>query len=249
MDRAPEAAAEAARQAIARQEPKVELRNLRVREAAGAYFVEVVVGVATDAAVGQGHAVADSVEAAVRQALPGADVVVHVEPGRAGGELRERATAAALEVRGVREIHNVRVMTVDGRPEVSLHLKLPPALTLDEAHTLTCAVEAAILDGVPELSDVHTHIEPLAESNDGMTLRDADELDVIRAVVRELTGAEPQALRLRRRERGGIVALLTVLADPNQQLRQAHALASEIEERVRTRAPTISDVIVHTEPR
>ena len=56
MDRAPEAAAEAARQAIARAEPSVELRSLRVREAAGAYFVEVVVGVPTDAAVGQGHA-------------------------------------------------------------------------------------------------------------------------------------------------------------------------------------------------
>jgi cation diffusion facilitator family transporter len=248
MDRAPEAAAEAARQAIARAEPTVELRGLRVREAAGAYFVEVVVGVQTDAAVGQGHAVADAVEDAVRDALPGADVVVHVEPSRARGEIRERVTAASLGVRGVREIHNVRVMTVDGKPEVSLHLKLPASLALEQAHELTSQVEAAIRAAVPELSDVHTHIEPLAESNDGETLSDADELEVIRSVVRELTGADPRDLRLRRRERGGIVALLTVCADPEQPLRAAHALASEIEERVRTRAPGVSDVVVHTEP-
>jgi cation diffusion facilitator family transporter len=248
MDRAPEAAAEAARQAIARAEPAVELRRLRVREAAGAYFVEVVVGVQTDAAVGQGHAVADAVEDAVRDALPGADVVVHVEPSRARGEIRERVTAASLGVRGVREIHNVRVMTVDGKPEVSLHLKLPASLALEQAHELTSQVEAAIRAAVPELSDVHTHIEPLAESNDGETLSDADELEVIRSVVRELTGADPRDLRLRRRERGGIVALLTVCADPEQPLRAAHALASEIEERVRTRAPGVSDVVVHTEP-
>jgi cation diffusion facilitator family transporter len=248
MDRAPEAAAEAARQAIARAEPAVELRGLRVREAAGAYFVEVVVGVQTDAAVGQGHAVADAVEDAVRDALPGADVVVHVEPSRARGEIRERVTAASLGVRGVREIHNVRVMTVDGKPEVSLHLKLPASLALEQAHELTSEVEAAIRAAVPELSDVHTHIEPLAESNDGETLSDADELEVIRSVVRELTGADPRDLRLRRRERGGIVALLTVCADPEQPLRAAHALASEIEERVRTRAPGVSDVVVHTEP-
>jgi divalent metal cation (Fe/Co/Zn/Cd) transporter len=139
-------------------------------------------------------------------------------------------------------------MTVDGRPEVSLHLKLPALLALGQAHTITSDVEAAIRAAVPELSDVHTHIEPLAESNDGEPLMDADAVDVIRAVVRELTGAEPEDLRLRRRERGGVVALLTVVTDPEQPLRRAHALASEIEERVRRRAPGISDVIVHTEP-
>ena len=248
MDRAPEAAAESARQAIARAEPGVELRSLRVREAAGAYFVEAVVGVETDAAVGQGHAVADAVEDAVRDALPRADVVVHVEPTRARGEIRERVTAASLGVSGVREIHNVRVMTVDGRPEVSLHLKLPATLALEDAHDLTSQVEAAIRSAVPELSDVHTHIEPLAESNDGQTLRDAHEVDVIRRVVLDLTGAEPRDVRLRRRDRGGIVALLTVCTDPGQPLRQAHALASEIEEQIRRRAPRIADVVVHTEP-
>ena len=65
-----------------------------MREAAGAYFVDVVVGVRPDAAVAQGHAVADAVEAAVRRELPRADVVVHVEPGEAR-DLRERIHAAA----------------------------------------------------------------------------------------------------------------------------------------------------------
>ena len=248
MDRAPEAAAASARQAIARAEPSVELRSLRVREAAGAYFVEAVVGVRSDAAVGQGHAVADAVEEAVRQALPRADVVVHVEPSRAGGEIRERVTAASLAVSGVREIHNVRVMTVDGRPEVSLHLKLPATLALEEAHEVTSQVEAAIRVAVPELSDVHTHIEPLAESNDGQPVADAEQVAVIQEVVRELTGSDARDVRLRRRDLGGIVALLTVCTDPEQPLRQAHALASEIEERIRRRAPRIADVVVHTEP-
>jgi divalent metal cation (Fe/Co/Zn/Cd) transporter len=251
MDQAPEAAAEAARQAIARALPDIELKRLRVREAAGAYFVEVDVGVRFDAAVGEGHAIADAVEEAVRRALPNADVVVHVEPASAGG-VRERVHAAALAVPGVREIHNVRVMTVDGLPEVSLHLKLPPSLPLEQAHAATSEVEGAIRAAVPEISDVHTHIEPLAESRGGEAPPESDvagELDVIRQVVRELTGAEPEDLRLRRRDRGGLVALLTVCAPPDQPLRQAHALASEIEERVRRRAPGISDVVVHTEPR
>ena len=72
MDRAPVDAEETARRAIAALEPPVELRRLRVRAAGGAHFVDVVIGIAPGAAVGQGHAAADRVEEAVRESLPDA---------------------------------------------------------------------------------------------------------------------------------------------------------------------------------
>src|SRR5438477_6917201 len=80
MDRAPADAEEAARQAIEAIDPPVELRRLRMRQAAGRNFADVVIGVSADAALRQGHAAADAVERAVQDALPEADVVVHVEP-------------------------------------------------------------------------------------------------------------------------------------------------------------------------
>lgn len=46
----------------------------------GLIFAEVTVTVAGTASVADGHAIADAVESAVRAALGGADVVVHVEP-------------------------------------------------------------------------------------------------------------------------------------------------------------------------
>lgn len=248
MDRAPEAAARAAREAIAREEPAVDLKRLRVREAAGAYFVDAVVGVRPDAAVGQGHALADAVEAAVHDALPRSDVVVHVEPGRAQS-LRERVNAAALGVRNVREVHNVRLMTVEGSPEASLHLKLPGALSLEEAHAVTTEVERAIRVAAPELTDVHTHIEPLSVLRDGAEPAATDERAVIGTVVEEITGRVPEQLRMREAEGGRMVALLTVGLDSETQLGDAHALATEIEDEVIRRAPSVTDVIVHTEPR
>jgi divalent metal cation (Fe/Co/Zn/Cd) transporter len=155
-------------------------------------------------------------------------------------------------VPGVREVHNVRVMEVDGLREVSLHLKLPSQLRLEQAHAIANQVEAAIRAAEPELSDVHTHIEPLSDIRDGELPVDDDvagEREVITAVVRELTGREPENLRLRRGQEGRLVALLTICVDPGQRLREAHELATEIEERVRRRAPAIAEVVVHTEPR
>jgi cation diffusion facilitator family transporter len=251
MDETPVEAQAAARAAIRDAEPDVELRRLRVRAAAGRSFVEATVAVPPDAALGEGHAVADSIEDAVREALPGSDVVVHVEPGAPGtGDLRERASAAALTVRGVREVHNVRVVDVGGRPELSLHLKLPADLDLGHAHDIACAVEAAIHAAVPEVIDIHTHIEPLSAGAAGARPQPTEvaaEERIVRNLVRELTGSEPDALRFRTGD-DGLVVLLTVRLAGTRTLDQAHGVASELERRIRDQASSIDEVIVHTEP-
>jgi cation diffusion facilitator family transporter len=251
MDRAPAAAQTEARRAIQRIRPSVDLRRLRVREAAGRHFADVVIGVQPGAAVAQGHAVADAVEAAVEGVLPGADVVVHVEPRQDGDEaLRERALAAALRIPSVREIHNVNVLRIGDRTEVSLHLKLPGGLSLDEAHAIASGVEAAIAEAMPEVDAVQTHLEPLTEPAKMTAARHADverEVENVLRIVRDVTGEEPRELRLLRSD-DGLVVFLTLGVAPDSLLSQAHARASEIEARIREAQPQIADVIVHTEP-
>src|SRR5687767_7471640 len=194
MDRSSEDDARVARQALASLDPPVELRRLRLRRAGGEHFADVVIGVAPGAAIGQGHAAADRVEQALHDALPGIDVVVHVEPQGGEAAVRERVLAAALTVSHVREIHNLSVLDVDGRIEVSLHVKLPGNLSLDQAHEIAEHVETAIVSQVAEVHSVRTHLEPIRET------ASAEELDVdtaaIEAAVREEIGTAPRELRL-----------------------------------------------------
>jgi cation diffusion facilitator family transporter len=248
MDRAPADAQAAARAAIAGIDPPVTLQRLRMRQAGPRQFMDVVITVPPGAAVGQGHAAADRVEDALNSALPGSDVVVHVEPQEDEAAIRDRAHAAALGVPSVREVHNVSVLDVGGRTEVSLHLKLPGELTLEEAHGVANQVESAIAAAVPEVDSVQTHIEPLSEEVEGRRMDDdRAERDVVLRIVREVTGAEPRELRFVRTDEG-LLAYLTLGLDPSSQLAEAHASASEIEERIRRARPDIADVIVHTEP-
>ncbi len=248
MDRAPADAEQAARAALARVEPPVTLKRLRMRQAGPRQFMDVVIAVPPGAAVGQGHAAADRVEDALTAALPGSDVVVHVEPQEDEAAIRDRAHAAALGVPSVREVHNVSVLDVGGRTEVSLHLKLPGEATLEEAHDVANQVESAIAAAVPEVDSVQTHIEPLGEVAEGKPMVDDQaERDVVLRIVREVTGEEPRALRFVRTDEG-LLAYLTLGLDPSSPLAEAHARASEIEERIRRARPDIADVIVHTEP-
>lgn len=245
MDRAEAEAEGAARRAIAALEPPVELRRLRVRRSGGGHLADVDIGIAPGAAVGQGHAAAERVEEAIRGALPHVDVVVHVEPREADAPVRERALAAALEVPRVRELHNLSVLEVEGTLEVSLHLKLPGDLSLEEAHGVAEEVEAAILRAVPEVGRVRTHLEPLA----GAAATEASLADeqAVASVVEEATGSPPRDLRVVRTDEG-LVVLLTLPMAGEESLAGAHARASALEERVRAAVPDVADVVVHTEP-
>jgi cation diffusion facilitator family transporter len=246
MDRAPADAAEAARAAIRGLEPPINLKRLRMRQAAGRHFMDVVIGVPAGAAVGQGHAAADAVEAAVQRALPESDVVVHVEPETTTEALGERASVAALTVPRVREVHNVRVVNLGDANEVSLHLKLPGDLTLEQAHEVASQVERAISDELPEVVSVLTHLEPLREAEEGMHAAPDAEADAVRGLVLDATGSPPRELRFVETPEG-LVVYVALALDAGSSLADAHAQASEIEERIRAAMP-VADVVVHTEP-
>ena len=245
MDRVPSEAHAIASRAIGALEPPVQLRRLRMRQAGGRQFADVVFGVPPGAAVGQGHAAADAVEAAVHDALPESDVVVHVEPQEDETALRERTLAAAQRVPQVREIHNLSVLRTDAGAEVSLHLKLPADLSLEDAHAVASEVEQTIAESVPEVSSVQTHLEPLAEPARGTTVE--RDTGFVEAIVRAATGAVPRELRFLETD-DGLVAFVTLGLDPATTLADAHRRASEVEELIRRERPEIAEVIVHTEP-
>lgn len=245
MDTASADEVAAASTAITRLEPPVELRRLRLRHAAGRTFADVVIGVSPGAAVGQGHAAADRVEAAVHEALPGSDVVVHVEPIAGEAALRERVRAAAMTVSHVREIHDLALIETTAGVEASLHLKLPGALALGEAHAIAEEVESAITRAVPEVAGVQTHLEPLAEAASGRVVEDVP-AEVERAVV-AVTGRPPRSVRVLHTEEG-LVVLLTLALAAATPLGVAHGQASAVSRRVREALPEVSDVVVHTEP-
>jgi cation diffusion facilitator family transporter len=250
MDRASADADEAIGRALAGLEEPVDVRRVRIRHAGARTFVDLVVAVRPDAALTQAHTVADEIEDAVGRELPGADVLVHVEPAPLAGDLRERATVAALTVPDVHEVHNVRLMHVGNGYELSLHVKLPRGLSLAQAHNSVERLEQTIQAALPEVRMVHAHIEPLSETDwASKPAREevADARHVIEDIVRRYTGNDATAVRFRDGDRGR-VALVTVLLPPDQPLPSAHRRAGDIEEAVRERCPELADVIVHTEP-
>ena len=167
-----------------------------------------------------------------------------------GGDLRERVTGAALSVRRVREVHNVRAVTLDGARILSLHVKLPADQPLEEAHEVCDRVEEAILEAVPEIDRVHVHVEPLAAPVEAVTAtseENAEHRAALTRIVSEMTGSLPLSLRMHRESRG-LVAFVTLALPGSQTLGEAHEIAAAVEARAESEMPALAEVVVHTEP-
>ncbi len=249
MDRTPAHARAAAEQAIAGVGADIELGRLRLRESGGRYFADVVVTVPPGQAVVEGHHTADLIEQAVEEALPGSDVVVHVEPRSRGLDLRDRVLAIALAEPEVKEAHDISVFDHGDSCSVSLHLKFPDEMDLSEAHEVAERVGRAIRER-PGVADVQTHLEPLERpvpSGPFAGPADRGAGAEIERVLTELAGSPPQRLRIFSTEAGRVV-FLTLLVGPGRSLTEAHELAGDLEDGLRQRIEGIAEVIVHTEP-
>jgi cation diffusion facilitator family transporter len=249
MDTMPAEAHARAHQAITDLHDDIELRRLRVRESGGRYFADAVVSVPPGQPAIAGHGTADRVEAAVRAALPGSDVVVHLEPRRHDLDLRDRVLAAALAEPLVRDVHDIAIYKHAGRASVSLHLKLDPDVPLADAHEVAERVEAAIRAD-PGVDDVYTHLEPLERplvASDKLGASDEIERERITRLAIERTGQEPRELRLLHTD-DGLVVFVSVVAARDIALPDAHELASRLEDDIREGQPHMTDVVVHTEP-
>ncbi|MFZ2050117.1 MAG: cation diffusion facilitator family transporter [Solirubrobacteraceae bacterium] len=247
MDRTPSEAREAAERVLARLEPDIELVRLRLRESAGRYFADVIAAVAPGAAVVEGHQAANLIEAAIETELPGSDVVVHVEPRRSGLDLRDRILAITLAEPLVKEAHDITIFENGGSASVSLHLKFPADLPLQEALAVTERIEQAIR-ARPGVSEVQTHLEPLERplsAHPAATSTDLDAIGEIKRIVLQRTGKEPRGTKLLRTDAGRVI-FLTLNVSAETSLIDAHQLAGELEEALRLQIPDIADVVVHT---
>ena len=252
MDTTPAEARARAEAAISGLGDAVELRRLRVRESGGRYFADAVVGVPPGQAVVESHGTADAVEAAVREALPETDVVVHSSRGvgdwiSATACSPPRSPSHSLG----RRTTSPSTSTTAGL-SVSLHLKMASDIPIEKAHEVAERVESAVRDE-PGVEDVHTHLEPLEQPlaaqpviEDGEHPDQAQRERISRLVL-DRTGNEPRQLRLLHAA-GGLVVFVSVVVPPDMPLPEAHDLASRLEGDIREGQSHAQDVVVHTEP-
>lgn len=227
------------------------LGPVRVRQAGAGVFVDLTVKVDRSASLEEAHQVATEVDERVAQLVHRGDVIVHVDPVRGTGESLQQ-TVSALAARFGLHTHYVHAHEIHGRYAVDLHVEVPPELTLGQAHDRVSRLELAIRDELPQVRDIHSHIEPIgapvapgseAGHDDGERVR--AQIDAVVRETAELGGYNRLHIRPMA---DGYDVVIHCLADPDMPVGDAHHLADDLEKRLQTLIPEICRVLVHVEP-
>jgi len=260
MDRVPLVTVEAIAAAAAGAQGVAEARRVRVRGTSEHLFTDVTVAAGRTASLERTHDIAERVEQAIEEVSPGSDVVVHVEPTSASGDLIERVLAAASRSDDVYEVHNVLVHEIDGGGKgvkrVALHAKVNPRLSLDEAHELSEHIEASVFAELERAGigaegvRIDTHMEPLETATPGRDV--TEDRDDIVVAVRDLTVEEPDVIDCHEvvvTEVDGRLSLVVhVSGRPELPLGEIHEATERIEDRIHALLPEVGPVLIHFEP-
>jgi cation diffusion facilitator family transporter len=246
MDRAPSGLDRRIGQ-IAQDVPGVaEVRSVRVREAGGETFADVVIGVSRLEGLERSHQTMDQVEDAVGSQIGPAQVTVHVEPSTGAEAPNERVAAAALRVPGVVETHNISVLEQgSGGRAITLHVRLPQDMPMREAARTVEQLKREIRSEFG-VARVYAHVEPSALGAQPARDIGAEQPQLVRAAGEAVTRVAGQGAAevvvYRQGER--LLVVTSLRAEPGRSVREAHVLASRVEDAVRDALDSVDDVIV-----
>ena len=252
LDRAPKGLAETIRAEVLRIPGVHSCGRVRVRPSGAQTFVDLQVFVDRSTSFERVNAIALEVEQAIRKLESNSDIVVRTRPTTEPETgLAEKVRNVAGHIHGVRGIHNIEVHDAENGLHVEMHLEADPDASLETAHGIASKLESAIKADISEVAEVVTHIESAEE----IPLTSADvtlESQRIVKAVRDTVMQVPRVKRCRdiavHSAEDGFHLTLTCVLEPGLSLSEAHEIATQIEDVLRTRIDGTSKVLVHVEP-
>lgn len=236
----------------ARAVPEVkELIRLRLRRSGPEYFADATITVGRGAAFERAHDVADQVEAALRELLPKADVVVHVEPTATDNEdiTTKIRLSAARHGLGA---HGIRIYEQPNGRWLELHLEVSDSLLLKEAHEQASAFERELQETLPGVTNVITHIEPVGDDDATVRGRPAGKKDVRRAIDAFLAEhplpIKPHDINVQQAG-GELDVSFHCELEPATSITDAHEMTVQLEDYLRANVPGLGRVVIHAEPK
>lgn len=216
--------------------------------------VDLHVRVSPQLSMPEANAIADEVRRRLLE-LPGVDdVTVHAEAERGPEEATDlySATRLAAQEIGV-TIHEWWVQSIDTTLSLHLHVGVDPNVTLATAHGLVDQLETVLLKRLPQLTSIHSHLEPAnsevlptAHVSAGLHRRVESAVDAAANGIPHLHN--PHDIHVRQVE-GRLFITIEALVDGELSLAEAHDLSTQLQEAIRARVPNVGEALVHLEPR
>jgi cation diffusion facilitator family transporter len=163
LDRAPAGIRQKIRDATLSLSGVEKLDSLRTRTSGEKTFVDMRLTLSGDLSFAEAHRIASLAETKVSEMIPGADVIVHADPGKrapSGSETKDRISNLMQDHQNLfAGYHDLNIIRHGKSYLVTMHLLVLGDSHIEEAHRICDHLEQDIKKMIPE-AEVNIHIEP-----------------------------------------------------------------------------------------
>ncbi len=234
---------------VARVHGVMEVERVRIRRGGSKYFADVSVAMLRNVTFQKSEQVTNEVAQAVRELLPGADVMVNAT-ARAGHEESLFDRVRAVATRNNLYVHDISVQDVNGALHVEQHVELDERMSLKDAHDRVSLLESEMRTEIPEIAEILTHIESepaTIETTDGVV-----ESPGYQGRVQSVTATFPEVIDAHdlmfKRVSGKLYLSLHCTMRDDLSLARVHDVQTAVESRIRQELPEVFRVLIHPEP-
>ena len=218
-----------------------------MRRSGDTVFADVTISLRGDSSFDRAHEISNNVESNIKEKIPNAAITIHFEPDWKDVPLDAKILDIALNVKGVKGVHNVSTHKTNGRIFSNLHVMVDREINLSSAHKISEIIENKIQEIIPQIEHTTIHLEPFLTVPENLNLEDKVTEEKINWILEQYTEIK---------EIGRIVSLnfenilkidIDCSFDKELSIEKVHDLTSEIEYKIRDEVKN-AVITIHPDP-
>lgn len=226
----------------------LECKDLKVRKVGSTTFVEATITLPEFFDFEESHFIASRAESSISKLMKKSEVVIHVEPKSREIPLETLVKKLAMDIKDVKDVHNINVTYANGKLYVILHAQVDPDISLEGAHIIAEQIEKSITNQIKDVNNVTVHIESFTtEFSEGQLLFDKKVFDVIIKIIKNHS-AVSRVNKIMTYIRGSRRYInIHCCFDKKTSIVLVHNIVSDIEKEIKE-AFNDAEVTIHSEP-
>ncbi len=234
------------RKVILSCEGVVKIENLKVRKVSSKVFVDASIQVPSLMSLEEAHSLASKIETCLNDAYSNVDATIHIEPSEKEKKMNQLVEKLAT-VKGVKEVHEISTIFVDGKLYITLHVYVTPELSVEEAHNISETIESRMHAKIKALENVTIHVEPSGVATSSAEVNETQLKKLINDVAKNI--ADNISIKRVLNYASGNKRYISIdcCFTKEIQITEAHRIASQIEKETKEHFSN-AVVTVHMEP-
>lgn len=228
-----------------------EIEKMRLRKSGPTIFAELTLKTNPFISVSESHDLSKEIEEKLKEKFKEIDVIIHFHPSEEKEKIQEKVQLISKKYEKIENLHKIYLFKNEDTKKFTLcfHVVLSKGQNLEDAHKILDDFEREIKDKIPEIEEIHSHIEEKRDTFEGKIEKIPEEiLEKIEKNLKEnenILGIHDFYIY---GEKSTETVSCHILLKKEISMQEAHKIATFTEEIIKKHLKNIKNVIVHTEP-